>query len=575
MKKVHLLLFAAILFFASCGNESENKVTHLPYQVEKDGRWGLIDWEGNPLIEEEFKHQPSVVIDGMFCVKNSDGLYEIYTAEKKPKQIGEEYLYVGQFSNGLAPVVKKDSRINYINKQGKSVFELVKYKEDPIVKAELFHNGIALVETASGKGGAINIKGEFVVPPIYKDISHAGDNILRIQDEKNKIGYIDYKGKTLIEPKYTDGYSFDKKGYARVELDNKQILIDKTGKEIIKLKEGMKFIGECIDENLIPYCLDNESYGYLNLKGEKEIKLSSSIKNPTSFFNGYAVFKNSDGDYGIIDTKGEIVIRSKYDKLRMLEGFDFLLFEEEDEWGLLSYTGDVIKRASYKDFIPFIKGNQYTYAKDGKEWILIDQKGEDTKKVNIETINLNYGYSVNVESDYLDIDAEIQKIMSVLNEDGTIDKMTFDMMPREFEKKYAVVATDGTSIIHELPSSKYISQSVFMITYNDNVKIPNYERKWIDSRWGGYWDNVINGYSYNNYLEVVLLDYAYKFQSKLLSRKEDCYKSILNYLKKKGYKLFKEENKNGNRIYYHEKAGHRLGVNIHDGFVSIVTLKIK
>ena len=565
MKKVHLLLFAAILFFASCGNESENKITHLPYQLEEDSRWGLIDWEGNPLIEEEFKHQPSVVIDGMFCVKNSDDKYEIYTAEKKPKQVGEEYLYVGQFSNGLAPVVEKDSRINYINKEGKSVFELTKYKDDPIVKAWPFYNGIALVETASGKGGAINIKGEFVVPPIYKGISYAGDNILWILDEKDKVGYIDHKGKTLIEPKYTYGYHFDKKGYARVGLDNKSILIDKTGKEIIKLKEGMGLIGECIDEDLIPYCLDNESYGYLNLKGEKEIKLSSNINNPSSFSNGYAVFNNSDGDYGTIDTKGEIVIRAKYDELRMLEGFDFLLFEEEDEWGLLSYTGDVIKRASYKEIIPFVKGNQYTYAKDGKEWILIDQKGEDTKKVDVETIDYGYnnGYSDYVISDYFDIDAEVKNLMSIFNEDGTIDKMTFGIMPGEFanfyNKDYKVSDLLGVNNVRTLIKSSNNVNIEIGVTYDKDVIAPNYEKKWVSNRWGGYYDNVVSGYSYNTEIEYGVLFCDYKFKGKFLDRKQDLFEAILNYWSNKGYSGGSANDSNtGKEFYMYDKEKNRI-----------------
>ena len=577
MKKVHLLLFAAILFFASCGNESENKVTHLPYQLEEDGRWGLIDWEGNPLIEEEFKHQPSVVIDGMFCVKNSDDKYEIYTAEKKPKQVGEEYLYVGQFSNGLAPVVEKDSRINYINKEGKSVFELTKYKDDPIVKAWPFYNGIALVETASGKGGAINIKGEFVVPPIYKGIFYAGDNILWILDEKDKVGYIDHKGKILIEPKYTYGYHFDKKGYATVGLDNKSILIDKTGKEIIKLKEGMGLIGECIDEDLIPYCLDNESYGYLNLKGEKEIKLSSNINNPSSFSNGYAVFNNSDGDYGTIDTKGEIVIRAKYDELRMLEGFDFLLFEEEDEWGLLSYTGDVIKRASYKEIIPFVKGNQYTYAKDGKEWILIDQKGEDTKKVDVETIDYGYnnGYSDYVISDYFDVDAEAYSLLSILNENGTIDKATFEMTPGEFANTYNMEYKpsdlQGKKEIQTAISSLKYADRWIGIIYNNEVIKADYKREWVSNRWGGYYDDVISGYSYNNNQQADKIIYYIKLKRKLAEKRNDAYTAMCKWLENHGYIFSSSEEKNSGQSKYYKKGGISLGIHLENEQINVVT----
>lgn len=401
MKKVHLLLFAVILVLASCGDNSEKPITHLPFQTEKDGRWGLIDMEGNILIEDEFKTAPSVVIDERFCVKNSDGLYEFYTAEKKFKQIGEEYLSVGYFSEGLAPVVKKDSRITYINKDGEVVFELTKYKNDPIEEAYPFENGIARVRTASGKSGCINTKGEFVVPPLYSSIFYAGENILLIKNEKDQWGYINYKGKTLIEPKYSDANGFNENGFAMVVMNGKQIIINRKGKEILNLKDDMK-ISSWTDENLMPYSIDNKSYGYLNLEGEKVIKLSSNIKEPSSFFNGYATFKNNDRDYGTINEDGEIVIRAKYDELNMYN--DFILYEDDNEWGFLSYSGDVIKRACYKRILPIFKGNKYTYAKDGDEWILINKKGEDTKKVEVDNIGYydydNFGYPFYVESDH-------------------------------------------------------------------------------------------------------------------------------------------------------------------------------
>ena len=191
-------MFAAILFFASCGNESENKVTHLPYQLEEDGRWGLIDWEGNPLIEEEFENRPSVVINGHFCVENSDGLYEIYTAEKKPIQIGEEYLSVGYFVNDLAPVVKKDSYISYINTKGEEVFKLTKYWDTPIIEAWPYgDNELAKVKTSTEKYGYINTKGEFVIPPTYQYIDSGTNGIYLAKISDNKYLYINKREKLL------------------------------------------------------------------------------------------------------------------------------------------------------------------------------------------------------------------------------------------------------------------------------------------------------------------------------------------------------------------------------------------
>lgn len=580
MKKVHLWLFAFVLVLTSCSSNSENKITHLPYQLEEDGRWGLIDWEGNPLIEEEFKHRPSAVIDGMFCVKNSDGMYEIYTAEKKPRQIGEEYLYVGHFANNLAPVVKKDSRITYINKDGEVIFELTKYEDDPIEKAYSFENGIAKVKTATGKYGYINTKGEFVIPATYSNIDNVGNNMFLIKNSQNQWGYINNKGEVVIKPKYSYGYGFNDNGYAMVEMDNKQIIINRKGKEILKLKDDMK-ISSWTDENLMPYSINNESYGYLNMEGEKVIKLSSNIKEPSSFLNDYATFQNSDGDYGTIDKEGKVVIRAKYDKLNLINGFDFLLFEDDNEWGLLSYSGDVIKRASYKYIIPFQKGNKYTYAKDGDEWILIDQKGEDTKKVDVETIaSDDYGYSYAVNSDYLDIDAEVKNIMSVLNEDGTIDKMTFDMTPGEFanayNKEYKVNDLQGSKSVETYITSLKYSEREIGILYNEEVIKANYKREWVSSRWGGYYDNVIDGYSYNNIIKQEEMRYFNKLKGKLSNRKKEVLESTWNYLEKNNYtkiKRWKPEGSDFETTNY-RKNNHTLQISINkDGELRIWTWK--
>ena len=55
MKKFNLLALVATLFLLSCSDSQTNVITHLPYQMEEKGRWGLIDMEGNPLIEDEYQ----------------------------------------------------------------------------------------------------------------------------------------------------------------------------------------------------------------------------------------------------------------------------------------------------------------------------------------------------------------------------------------------------------------------------------------------------------------------------------------------------------------------------------------
>lgn len=563
MKKVHLWLFAVILVLTGCSNNSENQITHLPFQTEEDGRWGLIDMEGNVLIEDEFKSTPSVVIDGRFCVKNSDGLYEFYTAEKKFKQIGEEYLSVGYFSEGLAPVVKKDSRITYINKDGEVVFELTKYKDDPIEVAYPFENGIARVETSSGKSGCINTKGEFVVSPIYSSIFYAGENILLIMNEKKQWGYIDYKGKILVEPKYSVAHGFNDNGYAMVEMDGKQIIINRKGKEILKLKDDMK-ISSWADENLMPYSIDNKSYGYLNLEGEKVIKLSSNIKEPTSFFNGYATFKNSDNDYGTIDEEGEIVIRAKYDELNMYN--DFILYEDDNEWGFLSYSGDVIKRACYKRILPIFKGNKYTYAKDGDEWILIDKKGEDTKKVEVDNIGYydydNFGYPYYVESDYWDIEVEVSRIMKILNEDGTFGNLTFNVTPEEFVNRFNPEYKRYTPY-EMLRGYPYLSYKLSHMQYAELELRATFDcvfNDYVPNQWGG--QDIV----WNDTSTPEMLSCAIELKDKLSTNSNEVFDNICSWLENRGYTKRKDSSEQNNNYFAYKEsfyAKNNIALDVH------------
>ena len=85
-----LFVIMAGLFMASCTSKNDplNEVEYFPFQESKDGNWGMIGIDGKVLFSEEFKNMPTMAVNGRFMVKNSDGLWEIYTAEKKPEKIG-------------------------------------------------------------------------------------------------------------------------------------------------------------------------------------------------------------------------------------------------------------------------------------------------------------------------------------------------------------------------------------------------------------------------------------------------------------------------------------------------------
>lgn len=391
--KLSNAICSLFVIFTLCGCkgnsvfQSEDLVSHLPFRNSEDGRWGLIDFEGNVLIDEEFQNRPSAVMDGMFHVKNEDGLYEIYTADKHFKKVGSEYISVGDFHSGLAPVVEKGEPVKFINKSGEIAFELKDYKGEIITAATEFHNGKAAFKISSGNYGFIDTSGKVILPPIYEDV-------------------LIFCG-----------------AYAAVAKDGDSFFINEKGENVLKLDKKIRFWALPSDD-MFPYSVEDErALGYMNLKGEKVIKESSKFRMAYNFVNDYAVFMNSNGEHGLIDKKGDITIRAKYQGLIQCD--DLLVYGDNGKYGLLTYSGEIILRACYDKIIPFVGDNSYTYACDNKEWILIDKKGNEVDKNTYYSIffpekiipqefgmanNWNF-YEYWHESDYVDFLKSEQKII--------------------------------------------------------------------------------------------------------------------------------------------------------------------
>ena len=88
MKKTILLFISCIVIclLNSCNKGKERGVQYFPFQESENSLWGMISPSGKVLFNEEFKEMPTIVRDGRFMVRNADGLWEIYTAEEKPKK---------------------------------------------------------------------------------------------------------------------------------------------------------------------------------------------------------------------------------------------------------------------------------------------------------------------------------------------------------------------------------------------------------------------------------------------------------------------------------------------------------
>ena len=446
---------------------------------------------------------------------------------------------VGHFHDGLAPVVEKDQPISFIRSDGTVAFVFDKYKDEAVKSVSDFHEGRARFKTASGKYGYINTKGKVIIEPIYDD---AGEFY-------NNVAYV-----------------------AQKHGDNKEaFLIDRNGKNYFKVNPDYSYIGQ-MNENLLTYTETNKNWeissGVLNMKGEKIIKASSKYATIGLFENGYAPFKSPNGEWGLIDKKGDIAIRAKYTDLYLCK--NVLVFSEKGKWGLLNLEGEILLEPEYEDIYFFVGNNKYTYAQDDKEWVLIDKKGKEVKlKTVISQIRFEGSYNTDIESDYVDIQAEVNNVMKLLNDDGTIDKMTYQTTPEEFanlyDKEYKVSDIENEKVLYHFFSGYEYFEVGINAEYKLPLIIPQYEKKWKESYWGGgHWENEISSYSYNANAIPETFHLYFIPEGKLKDKGKEIFDITCGEMKKRGYTQLSIEEKDGQRsVFWEKKKPHLIHAGVH------------
>ena len=516
---ISLIIASSITISTSCNSyNTENEVPYIAFKENKDDRWGITDWEGNIIIENEFNNTPTYVKNGVFIVQNDENLYEMYTAEKNFRKIGKEYKSIILFNDGLAPAVEPKGHIQYINPKGETVFTLEKYKDKNIIAATSFYEDKAVIVTEDKKYGYINKKGEVIIPPIYDYASLFYNNCAFVSKDGEKM-FIDDKKRILVK------------------FEDKQMPLSLPS------------------EGLFPYNnKEQESCGIKDMNNKDIIKASPKYKWFSGFVNGYSVFYNNNDDCGLINSKGETVIRAKYQDMIMCE--DVIIYKDKDKYGLISYSDKTILAPTYNTIIPFQGNNKYTYAYDGDYVVLIDKKGEEINNKAFSEIffpsnllipqnrsfyNLTfYDYNTDiVYSDYVDIDSETQKVMSLITDKG-IDIVPYFVKPEEFANLYNKEYTvddlkNEIKMTTELKGGDNFDLKIDVV-FCDDVIVPKYENVWKDSYWGnGYYEKEITGYCYNDIYNNTI-DLTISLKNKLYDRTEEFLQSIIKSLENKGYK---------------------------------------
>lgn len=542
MKKLFFLSIIALLTLSACQRDNGH-INYFPFQTEEDGRWGMMSPSGEILFSDEFDKMPTMAFCDRFMVRNNDGLWEIYTAEEKPKQIGGEYLYVGRFVNGIAPVTERNKYITLINTEGEVVKTLDKIGSKTIAKMEDFNldNGLAEIVTDDDLHGVINTKGDVVVKPIYGSIT-VNDMFI---------------------------FAVDKKEMEKEKEMRKVAVLDLNGNVITTIDKQKRNIKTIFASKEYIVAKTADGYGILDKNSNWVLKPHEKYGEIISVQNGYFIFEKDN--YGLRDLKGEVILRNKYDRLWFTENKDRLIARRDDEYTLINLEGDQIGEDKY-EALWYLDEDHFIAQLNSSNLIILDANGKEIGDPNVDICDINikrYGDSY-IESDYIDAGKLVSSI--AITKDG-VDGLTFSSNPSDVIK-HKETAENYSHEQNYYRGDTYVSYDKdfgvedadinITMRFNGNVVQAVTEKK-MRSYYNYYWyDDVVVGYEYTR-AKPVSYSVKIKNKGKLYGKLDMIYDKLCSLASSQG----KIEKKTDNSIIVNTGGSNYMTVSKHDDFIML------
>lgn len=178
------------------------------------------------------------------------------------------------------------------------------------------YQDFSLIEVRDGNNwGAVNEKGEIVIPALYKEVQihpRTDDRFeIRVQDFNDKYGFIDYNGKIIVDFRYDYCESVFIDGMCVVGRDFGYTVIDKDGNELMPLNADLLryYHGT--------FAATNESGSYiLDKNGNLLFKGIYDEIYPTAVKNAVVI---KDKKQGLIDFNGNVLLPTIYNSVYFME----------------------------------------------------------------------------------------------------------------------------------------------------------------------------------------------------------------------------------------------------------------
>lgn len=462
-------------------------VSNIEYNIiEKDGSYGVIDGDGNIVVEPTYNviQIPNPSKPLFICMSN----YNTETKEYETKVLNEkrEQIITGYSNVQAIPTdstadgvpyentvlkYKKDGKYGIISTEGEEITEPI-YED---ISAVTYKEGMLLVKE-NGKYGVININGKVVIKPEYDNITvdnyydaetkyqKTGFIVCNINEEGYRYGYVDYRGKKILDTIYTeiervteienedDIYVIAYKDGQAGLLKNKKVVLNYEYEEIMYYLYNDVFIVQ-----------RNGKQGIADRNGN--IKIDTKYTN-MSFGGIYVNVTDENNESKILDLNGNEVTDGYVAKMPTQDGMHYIVYDEEGIYKIIDNNGNIVIDKQYTNIEEI--GNNYYIVANNRNNGIIDLSGKSL-------VELKYNSIVKIDNTEL-LQANISETstVSLINKNMEV-VVTMDDANMDIEEGYIRLYSENENKYFDYTGKELKAEEVFP---NNNIYASEKDGKW-------------------------------------------------------------------------------------------------
>lgn len=498
------LIISLIIFIFICYNVFSKKdkyninfeeINQRQYFLDFDEKYGVINKDGEEIIDTNFDmiQIPNPSKDIFVCMSNYNaetGSYETKIYNKNREELFTNYEKVEAISRqeSLDNIPYEKSVLKYkengkyglINLSGKKITNPI-YDD---IQALEYKEGMLTVKQ-NDKFGIININGDEIIKVKYDGIQadqyslnenhnkKAGFIVSIKTNDGYKFGYINYKGKTLLETEYNEiariNYINDDESVYLVAFKNGQAGLFKNKSKVLENEyENIQF--DNINNLLI--LQRNGKQGVSDLDGKKIIQLEYD----NIIITGNSINAQKGDEVTVFNSEGEKLKNSNFISVLETDNKNyFITIDKNENYGVIDKDDNVIIDNKYT-FIDYLFDN-YFVAQNEQKIGIVDDKGKEVIKYDYDVLQKIEGTDLiqGIKNENIDlIDKNMKKILTMKNAQIDIKENYIKIYNSE-DRKYLQYDGKEVSNINVIKEAKLFAKKSNnkwgFVDKNGNIKI--------------------------------------------------------------------------------------------------------